>query len=167
METGDTQMTMQAAIDQYLTAKTEAELSDAYHAMVENVAVDNDLPDDADFESGVDALLNARNLPSRSQREGQIRAREISAAGYVVYQIDTGVIYGVGQAANEAWTDAEEWLEDAISDAAEKGLDWKVGLAVVRATAALMQQAQDSGGDIRWTEIEGVACTKAEAGEAA
>ncbi len=159
-------MSIERAIDQYLAAKTGAELAAAYDALVENFAADPDLPDDADFESGVDAMLDARNLPSRYQRENEIRAREIIASGYIVYQIDSAVIYGVGQTADEAWTDAEEWLTDAITDAAEESGDWKAGLAVVEATAALMQQAQDSGGDIRWTEIDGVACTKAEAGEA-
>jgi hypothetical protein len=161
-----TQMSIERAIDQYLAAKTETELDAAYNAMVEIFAEDPDLPDDADFESGVDAMLDARNLPSRYQRENEIRAREIIASGYIVYQIDTGVIYGVGNTADEAWTDAEEWLTDAITDAAFDGGDWKKRCAAVEATAALMQQAQDSGGDIRWTEIEGVACTKAEAGEA-
>ena len=159
-------MTIEHAIDQYLAAKTEADLAAAYDAMVENFADDPDLPDDADFESGVDAMLDARNLPSRYQRENEIRAREIIASGYIVYQIDSAVIYGVGQTADEAWTDAEEWLTDAITDAAVEGGDWKKGCAAVEATAALMQQAQDSGGDIRWTEIDGVACTQAEAGEA-
>ena len=160
-------MTIEHAIDHYLAAKTEAELSDAYNALVENFAADPDLPDDADFESGVDRLLNDRGLPSLSQREDEINAREIIASGYIVYQIDTAVIYGVGQTADEAWTDAEEWVADAIADAAEEGGDWKAGLAIVEATAALMQEVAESGGDLRWTEVEGVACTRAEAGEVA
>ena len=160
-------MSIERAIDQYLAAKTEADLDAAYNALVENFAADPDLPDDADFESGVDAMLDARDLPSRYQRENEIRAREIIAAGYIVYQIDTGVIYGVVKTAEDAWADAEEWVADAISDAAEEGGDWKKGCAAVEGTDALMQQAQDSGGDIRWTEIDGVACTKAEAGEVA
>jgi hypothetical protein len=107
METGDTQMTMQHAIDEYLAAKTEADLAAAYNAMVENFAEDPDLPDDADFESGVDALLDARGLPALMQRLHQIKMAEIEAgnATRVSYQIEndrTGVVLGVYSAATEA-----------------------------------------------------------------
>jgi hypothetical protein len=62
------EMTMQNALAQYLSADTTEELIAAYESLVENYAADADLPEDADFESGVDAMLNAMGLPSLSSR---------------------------------------------------------------------------------------------------
>jgi hypothetical protein len=91
----------------------------------------------------------------------------IAAAGHIVYQIDTAVIYGAGKTAEEAWTDAKEWRNEIASDSDDRPSLWPDRYAAVKATAALMREVEESGGDIRWTEIEGVACTKAEAEEAA
>jgi hypothetical protein len=65
---------MQNAIALYIAATTEAELVAAYEAMVEVYAADADLPDDADFESGVDKLLNDMGLPSFDQRQNEVQA---------------------------------------------------------------------------------------------
>jgi hypothetical protein len=110
-------MTMQHAIAQYLAAKTEAELSDAYNAMVENFAADPDLPDDADFESGVDKLLDDRGLPALMQRLHEIKKAEIAAGNATrhLFQIEndrTGVVLGVFSAATET-----EALEAMARDA--------------------------------------------------
>lgn len=59
---------MKNAIDAYLAAATPTEIEAAYAALVETYAADPDLPDDADFESGVDAMLNNMGLPSLTQR---------------------------------------------------------------------------------------------------
>jgi hypothetical protein len=59
---------MQNALAQYLAADTTEELVAAYEALVETYAADADLPEDADFESGVDAMLNDMGLPSLSSR---------------------------------------------------------------------------------------------------
>jgi hypothetical protein len=65
---------MQNAIALYIAATTEAELVAAYEAMVEVYAADTDLPDDADFESGVDQLLSDMGMPSFAQRQNEVQA---------------------------------------------------------------------------------------------
>ena len=65
---------MENAIAQYLAADTPQALVDAYFALIETYAADNDLPEDADFESGVDAMLHNMGLPSFHDRADQLKA---------------------------------------------------------------------------------------------
>lgn len=59
---------MENAIAAYLFATDIHELEAAYEDMVHAFACDADLPDNADFESGVDAMLEAMGLPSLQAR---------------------------------------------------------------------------------------------------
>ena len=63
---------MENAIAQYLAATTALELIEAYMDLVETYAADNDLPEDADFESGVDAMLHNMNLPIFAVRANEV-----------------------------------------------------------------------------------------------
>ena len=65
---------MEKAIQQFCTALTLEDLEAAYAAMVENFAADLDLPDTADFESGVDTMLRERGLPSLQSRRNALSA---------------------------------------------------------------------------------------------
>ena len=68
---------MQHAIDKYMNAATFIDLSLAYDELIEAYAADASLPDDVDFASGVDALLNSRGLPDFRQRMDEIEANDI------------------------------------------------------------------------------------------
>ena len=65
---------MEKAIQQFCNALTVEDMEAAYNSMVENFAADMDLPDTADFESGVDTMLRERGLPSLQQRYTALRA---------------------------------------------------------------------------------------------
>jgi hypothetical protein len=100
-------MTMQYAIDQYLAAATETELASAYDALLQNYASDGDLLDDADFDAGVDKMLNDMGLPALIERLHRIKMQEIEAGNAVLprYQIEnvrSGVVLGVYKASSEA-----------------------------------------------------------------
>ena len=55
-------MTIQNAIDAYEAATTREQALEAFNALVEWVASDEDLPDDADFESGAEKALTDRGI---------------------------------------------------------------------------------------------------------
>jgi hypothetical protein len=67
-------MTMQSAANAFIAATTAEDIRAAYDAMVECLAADEDLPDDADFRSGVDDMLNKMGLPSLADRLLEIAA---------------------------------------------------------------------------------------------
>lgn len=68
------------AIAVYLSATTPVELRDAYDALVEQYAADNEhMPDDSDFESGVDAILWCLGHLSLTERLNIFNAQEVSA----------------------------------------------------------------------------------------
>jgi len=57
---------------------TRAEIQEAYDDLLSAFADDADLPDDADFESGVDKMLNDMGipLPGGSEREDVTASHE-------------------------------------------------------------------------------------------
>ena len=55
-------MTAQKAIEAYKAATTREEALEAFEALVEWVADDEDLPDDADFWSGAEKALTDRGI---------------------------------------------------------------------------------------------------------
>ena len=55
-------MTIQNAIEAYETATTREEALEAFGWIVEHIAADEDLPDDADFESGAEKALTDRGI---------------------------------------------------------------------------------------------------------
>jgi len=65
---------MTKAFDQYLTATTHEDLEAAYNALLQSFATDPDLPDDADFLSGLDKLIADMGYPSIEQRRNEIDA---------------------------------------------------------------------------------------------
>ena len=67
-------MTMQSAANAFIAATTAEDIRAAYDAMVECLAADEDLPEDADFRSGVDDMLNNLGLPSLADRLLEIAA---------------------------------------------------------------------------------------------
>jgi hypothetical protein len=67
-------MTMQTATNAFIAATTAEDIRAAYDAMVECLAADEDLPEDADFRSGVDDMLNNLGLPSLADRLLEIAA---------------------------------------------------------------------------------------------
>jgi len=64
-------MTMEIAIERFINATTESDLTEAYRAMLEW----SDAPEGSE-EDDVDAMLNARELPSMSSRLYQIAMDE-------------------------------------------------------------------------------------------
>ena len=67
-------MTMQTAANAFIAATTAEDIRAAYDAMVECLAADEDLPEDADFRSGVDDMLSNFGLPSLADRLLEIAA---------------------------------------------------------------------------------------------
>jgi hypothetical protein len=59
-------------IEAFNSAKTVEEARDAFEALVHIVACDEELPDDADFESGAEAWLNSYGLPDLSGKLHEI-----------------------------------------------------------------------------------------------
>ena len=55
-------MTIQNAIDAYESATDTDEAREAFGWIVEHIAADEDLPDDADFESGAEKALTDRGI---------------------------------------------------------------------------------------------------------
>ena len=70
---------MENAIAAFLAATTAADARAAYESMVAVFAADDDLPEGADLESGVDAMLNQRGLPSLSDRLQAIEMADTDA----------------------------------------------------------------------------------------
>jgi hypothetical protein len=77
----------------------------------------------------------------------------IEVAGYIVHTDEA--IFGVGDTRESAWADAVRFLDP------ESGEDDST-LHVKPATAALLAEVADQGGNIAWVTVSGVACTLAE-----
>ena len=93
----------------------------------------------------------------------------IEAAGYIV--TDNELIHGVGATADEAWADALTILHDARivllsdDDDTEQYGSWmrESYLHIRSASAGLLRDVEDKGGDCGWHMAGGVACTRDEA----
>lgn len=79
--------------------------------------------------------------------------KEIIASGFVV--ATSAAIFGVGATEADARTDEREWSES------NEG-----AMPALPATAALIAQVKDEGGDIAWDTTDGIACTTEEGGSA-
>jgi hypothetical protein len=86
----------------------------------------------------------------------------ITAAGYIVYQSGLA-IFGTGATLPEAKRAALEWLSDVTPD--DLG-DLPLGqrethgeLYYRPATAALISEVDQFGGDLAWGNRDGIACT--------
>lgn len=73
------------------------------------------------------------------------------AAGFIVWNMQA--IWGVGATEAAAWTDYEKYIDSIDRD----------GYQCHPATAALIEQVNDRGGDIMWRMSDGIACTVEEA----
>lgn len=99
----------------------------------------------------------------------------ITAAGFVV--CNNEAIWGVGATSDKAWADFVGNLEAGTvivaegEDAPEDDSRWvrERDYRIRAATAALMQQVAERGGNIAWEVARGVCCTieEFEAGDAA
>lgn len=69
-------MTNAAALAAYDAALTAEEASHAFDLLAQLVASDIELPDDADFESGDEAMLNENGRPGLS---GKLREIELAS----------------------------------------------------------------------------------------
>ena len=79
--------------------------------------------------------------------------------GYIIAENDSGLIYGVGDTADAAWLDADDW---GLSDRAQQLalLDPRDGFSCLPATDALLTEIMARGGDIaRGRLLDGTACT--------
>jgi hypothetical protein len=66
---------MTNALTQYLAATSAQELTQAYESLIQNFAAENpSLPDDADFEGGVDSILWVMGVTSFSDRLKELEA---------------------------------------------------------------------------------------------
>lgn len=97
------------------------------------------------------------------------------AAGYIITDNDN-IIHGSGDTLDDAWADAENTfgcagvaLLDDDADSTEQQGAWtrRSGLKGMPASAALMDELWDCGGDISWGRVNGIAVTMDEANEAA
>jgi hypothetical protein len=70
-------MNFNNALTAYDEATTEAEVRAAYAALVEHVAADEDLDEDACFESGVDTFLNETGRLSFSEKLLEFRYSDV------------------------------------------------------------------------------------------
>jgi len=96
----------------------------------------------------------------------------IQAAGFIVH--DNELIHGVGATADEAWADMKQTmdaanislLEDDADSEAELG-SWTLAsdMKLRAASADLLRDVVDRGGNCGWYVVGGVACTRDEAGE--
>lgn len=90
----------------------------------------------------------------------------IQPNGYIV--TDNEAIWGTGATADDAWGNmvsemVAAWIE--VVDHASDDMDGKTlasNFRIKPATAALIEDVQDNGGDILWQEIGGVCCTLVE-----
>jgi len=69
-----------------------------------------------------------------------------------------GIIYGIGDSPDSAAAAAHDDT-GAIDWATNPAIDW----ATNPATSALVDLVNDRGGAVRWTLVDGVACTEDEA----
>lgn len=67
-------MCMTKGLKQYLTATTHEDLDAAYEALLQSFATDPDLPDDADFQSGLEKMMADMGYPTVQQRRNEIDA---------------------------------------------------------------------------------------------
>ena len=67
-------MDMYAATKAFVEAESAEAVIEAYEAMLEWYADDEDLPEDADFEAGVDKMLSDMGLPSLPSRLSEFAA---------------------------------------------------------------------------------------------
>jgi hypothetical protein len=92
----------------------------------------------------------------------------IRAAGYMIQDRQGNAIYGVGKTVDEAWEMAVDGAGPFFGpDGETVDNDWAYSneFKTYGATAALIEQVMQSGGDCSWHIVSGVACTDAE-GEA-
>jgi hypothetical protein len=85
----------------------------------------------------------------------------INSAGYVIYDLDQIAIYGTGATVDEAWQQVMSSCDrpvNAFTGEPVSDDEWFAQFKVRGASAALLEQAASTGGDIAWGYLGGVAC---------
>jgi hypothetical protein len=94
----------------------------------------------------------------------------ITPAGYIVFDNER-IVHGFGGTANAAFARHLETARDAEimligdNEEAPEGVAWarKSDFNIRSATADLLTQIEERGGDVAWLSVGGIACTREEA----
>lgn len=94
----------------------------------------------------------------------------LTATGYIIQDRDGYAIFGIGETKDEAWVEVVDGVgafhgPDGGDIPADEARDTQ--FVTYPATAALLAQVRDCGGQIAWGMIDGVACTADEEDAAA
>ena len=132
---------IEAALTAFAKASSVDALDAAYNGLVELCACDEDLDDEADFESGVDSMLSDRGLPSYSTRRNHIMAAEVAEVevatpervigGIAAIEMNNGNVWDVArspatpeellvQMINAGHTPDDDDLDDLHGEGAER-----------------------------------------------
>lgn len=94
----------------------------------------------------------------------------LQSAGYIV--CDNEAIHGYGPTADEAWADFMNTMAQAnirvVAEPDEADIDspgdWtrESDYQIKSASAGLIQRVKDQGGNLAWSYVSGIACTREE-----
>ena len=86
----------------------------------------------------------------------------ITAAGYIIQDLQGMAIYGAGKTVDEAWAqvvDGVRHFNNSYGDTITADEAYETQFKTYGASQALLDRVDDCGGAISWGRVGGVACT--------